>query len=140
MKLTLYELFTLVNINECNIVDNETGYYLTFSCVVKKSKCKTNYDLLMRYFATKIECSGLDISTPKHFAHCEITDFIRGHINVFADFLNKYGTKTTKDQCWNDCLLMFSQIIRHDFNENQYEELLKALMEGKNYDKRETNP
>lgn len=145
MKITLYELFTLININECEISDNTLNYYVDFSCFVKKGQCKTNCDLLMRYFSTKIECNDFHISLIglKHTAHCDVIGFIIANINPFFTFIQKHnknfkndvlfiGDKVNEDLFRSQYLDTFTKLIRKEYTDEQCGELLKLLQGGSN--------
>lgn len=135
MRITLYELFQLCDIESTDIGDDVYDWCENFSCYTDKSKCKEYYDKLMRFFAIKIEC---DRYRPNWYSNCFVSNFIRENIEVFTKFLNEenieghrpmdYANEPMDDELFYD-LYMGSMrfLIAGEYSEKQYEKLFKMF-------------
>lgn len=140
MKISLYELFGLCNLDSVDIADNTYDFAVNFACNLDKNKCKDYYDKLMRMFAIGIECGNFEIwSSP--VAHCDIVAFIRQHytsFNVFMSHNNRDGYKPQEydlveedTDLWYDLYMnTFESLVIGNYSDEQYKELYQ-LMGGK---------
>lgn len=135
MKITLYELFTLCNITDTDIADNTYDFVVNFSCHLKKGQCHDHYELLMRKFATQIECDRFDVDTPT-MAHCDIYGFIKKNIDVFTRFMNEENKEDYQPQNYEEIddetfydlyFNTFESLVVGNYGESDYEKLFKAL-------------
>ena len=137
MKITLYELFTLCNIDSTDIADNTFEFVVNFACNTDKSKCKDYYDKLMRLFATQIECNNFEVGSYT-LAHCEIKEFIERNIDAFSNFMNEfnkegyrpcdYSVVEKESDLWYDLYIAtFNNLVVGMYYEYQYEKLFKLL-------------
>lgn len=135
MKITLYELFTICDIDETDIADNTYDFIINFGCCIKKGQCNDNYDLLMRRFATKIDCDKFDIDSPT-LAHCDITGFIKKNIKAFNVIMEEHHWDDYKPSSYDDIddetfydlyFSTFENLVTGNYSDKIYGELLKAL-------------
>ena len=135
MKITLYELFMLCDIDNTDIGDDIYDWCVNFACYTDKSKCKDYYDKLMRMFATQIEC---DKYRPTWYSNCFVSKYIKDHIDVFKTFLNEENIKGVRPQDCENCetddelfydvyMSSMEQLINGNYSDRQYEKLFKLL-------------
>ena len=133
MKITLYELFQLCDIDNTDIGDDVYDWAVNFSCCVNKKDCTDYYSKLMRYFATQIECDHYD---PKWYSNCFVSTFIKEHLDEFTKFFNEENNENYQPQKYSDfddelfCdiyMTSFENLIVGNYSEEQYEKLLKML-------------
>lgn len=135
MKITLYELFQLCDIEDTDISDDVYDWWVDFSCCTDKSKCTDYYDKLMRYFATQIEC---DRYRPNWYSNCFVSKFIKEHLNVFRQFLNEENregrrpkdcedSETDDETFYTIYMTSMKQLIGGDYSERECEKLFKML-------------
>lgn len=135
MKITLYELFTLCDITETDIADNTYDFMVNFSCHLKKGQCHDNYALLMRRFATLIDCTAFDIESPT-LAHCDIVKFIKDNIEIFDEFMLKHNKEEfqpsplieDESEVWYDVYMgTFENLVIGNYSDEACGELNKKL-------------
>ena len=135
MKITLYELFILCDIDNTDIGDDVYDWGVNFACYVDKGKCKDYYNKLMRMFATQIEC---DKYRPNWYSHCFVSKYIKEHIDVFRTFLNEENREGFKPENYNNTenddeqffdiyMTSMEQLISGNYSDKQYEKLYKML-------------
>ena len=133
MKITLYELFQLCQIDNTDIGDDVYDWGVNFSCYIDKKKCTDYYSKLMRYFATQIEC---DHYQPKWYSNCFVSKFIKEHLDVFTKFFNEENNENYQPQKYEDIddelfydiyMTSFESLIVGNYNDEQYEKLFKML-------------
>ena len=136
MKTTLYELFTLCGITETDIADNTYDFAVNFSCHLKKGQCHDNYDLLMRRFATQIECDKFDVDSTS-MAHCDIYGFIKKYLNQFNVFMNEYNRdgyrpieyEDIDDETFYDLYFeTFQSLVVGNYSDEAYGRLLHLML------------
>lgn len=133
MRISLYELFDLCDLDDTDICDDVYDWAVNFSCIVNKSDCLDYYDKLMRLFATKIECNKY---RPNGYTNCFVSQFIKDNMFVFTSFLNEENREYCRPKDYDDIdddvfydiyMQSIEQLITGGYSDRQYEVLYKML-------------